>query len=141
MQDILCIFMSRDNTRNNHVNRERKKIIYSTWYETILISSMIRAVPTTFSNLLTQPKTGLLSCLICTVRAALFTPVGSSALNSAVRTDLNNTVDNNAHRVQHNTVHVCSEQHCSCLLTSCNSFCVFTCVYKVGWFYFFSFSW
>ena len=24
LQDIVCIFMSRDNTRNNHVNRERK---------------------------------------------------------------------------------------------------------------------
>ena len=48
LQNILSTFMSRDTTRNKHVNRERKKIIYSTWYETILISSMIRAVPTTF---------------------------------------------------------------------------------------------
>ena len=51
---------------------------------------------------------GLLSCLICTVRTALFTPVGSWALNSAVRTYLNNTVDNNVYRMQHNTVHACS---------------------------------
>ena len=47
LQDILCIFMSRDNTRNNHVNRERKTNYIFKWYETILISSMIRAVPTT----------------------------------------------------------------------------------------------
>ena len=64
------------------------------------------------SLLLTQHKTGLLSCLIWTVETALFTPVGSSALNSAVRTGLKSTVDNNVHRVQHNTVHVCSEQYC-----------------------------
>ena len=48
------------------------------------------------SLLLTQHKTGLLSCLILTVETALFTPVGSSALNSGVRTGLNSTVDNNA---------------------------------------------
>ena len=74
---------------------------------------------------------GLLSCLICTVRTALFTPVGSSALNSAVRTGLNSTVDNNVHRVQHNTVHACSEQHCSRLLTTCNRLCVFTRVVTI----------
>ena len=40
---MLCIFISRDNTRNNHVNRERKYIyIYSTWYETILIDTDIK---------------------------------------------------------------------------------------------------
>ena len=45
-----------------------------------------------FSNLLTQHRTGLLSCLICTVRTALSTPFGSSALDSAVRTDLLTTM-------------------------------------------------
>ena len=96
---------------------------------TVLVTWRLLCVNKPFSNLLTQHKTGLLSCLICTVRTVLFTPVGSSALNSAVRTDLNNTVDNNVHRVQHNTVHACSEQHCSCLLTTCNRLCVFTRVY------------
>ena len=53
MQDILCIFISRDNTRNNHVNRERKYIyIYSTWYETILIDTDIKHDTCCSNNLL-----------------------------------------------------------------------------------------
>ena len=78
LQDILCIFMSRDNTRNNHVNCERKTnyIFNMIWNNTDIKHDTCCS-----NNLLTQHKTGLLSCLICTVRTALFTPVGSSALN------------------------------------------------------------
>ena len=127
LQDILCIFMSLDNTWHNHVNRERKtNYIFNMIWNNTDIKHDTCCSNNLFWNLLTQHKTGLPSCLICTVRTTLFTPVGSSALNSAVRTDLNNNVDNNVHRVQHNTVHPCSEQHCLRLLTICNRLCVFT---------------
>ena len=94
-----------------------KQVCYHAWYELLKQHC---------SLLLARHKTGLLSCLIWTVETALFTPVGSSALNSAVQTGLNSPVDNTVHRVQHNTVHACSEQYCSGLLTTCSRSCVFT---------------
>ena len=114
------------NTRNNHVNRERKTnyIFNMIWNNTDIKHDT--CCSNNLFQICWQHKTGLLSCSMCTVRTALFTPVGSSALNSAVRTGLNNTVDNNVHRVQHNTVHACSEQYCSGLLTTCSMLCVFT---------------
>ena len=112
LQDILCIFMSRDNTRNNHVNRERKtNYIFNMIWNNTDIKHDTCCSNNHFWNLFTQHKTGLLSCLICTVRTALFTPVGSVR---AVRTDLNNTVDNNVHRVQHNTVYACWQLATGC---------------------------
>ena len=107
--------------RKLYIQHDMKQYWYQAWY--VLFQQPC-------SLLLTQHKTGLLSCLIWTVETALFTPVGSSALNSAVRTGLNSTVDNNVHRVQHNTVHACFEQYCSGMLTTCSTLCVFTCVHQ-----------
>ena len=114
-QDILCIFMSRDNTRNNHVNCERKTnyIFNMIWNNTDIKHDTCCS-----NNLLTQHKTGLLSCLICTVRTALFTPVGSSepwtVLLEETWTTLLTTMFTG-----------CS----TALFIPVDNLCVFTCVY------------
>ena len=128
LQDILRIFMSRDNTRNNHVNRERKTnyIFNMIWnntdikHDTCCSNNLFQICWHNIKQdcyhalyvLLEQHYSHLLVHQPWTVP---FQQTSTTLLTTMF------------HRVQHNTVHACSEQHCSLrLLTTCNRLSIFT---------------